>query len=127
MKTFLISKCERDNVKVWGAIITGLHPKYKFNRDFKSQRFLNDCSSKHAYYDYYIEVEENEIVECCIKSDYKHEKCFYILKDNEFKEIKEKDVYDYFQGYNLKKCKVCNNVIINKDSRCSNCNSFVGV
>jgi len=92
IKTYTIEKNVRDNIKVWGAIIVGLHPKYNFNRVFSSYRYLNDCSSKHAYYDYYIDVEENQIIEIGIKSQYKNKRLYYHLNNGQFVCIKQEDV-----------------------------------
>jgi len=94
IKTFIIEKNLRDNIKCWGAIITGKDPKYRFERKFTSYRYLHDCSSKFAYYNYYIDVEEGQIIETAIKSQYKNKRYYYILKNGEFKKISQEEVME---------------------------------
>lgn len=90
--TMPIIERERDNVKVWGAIITGLDKKYGFKREFKSYRYINDCSSKHAYYNYYIDAEEGQIIEIGINSAYKNKRYYYICKKGEFESIEVEEI-----------------------------------
>lgn len=98
IKTFCIEKNVRDNIKVWGAIITGKHEKYVFDRDFKYYRYLSDCSSKHAYYNYYIDVEEGQYFEIGIKNKYKNKRYYYRLENGEFIPMKQEEVAEVFKG-----------------------------
>lgn len=98
MKMLAIDKHISEKIKVWGAIITGLDEKYGLKRVFKSYRHLNDCSSRIVYYNYYIDVEENEIVEIGIKSSYKNKRYYYKLKNEEFISISIDDILKYFSG-----------------------------
>lgn len=82
IKTIKLEGCVRDNIKIWGAKIIGVDRKYGFKREFKSFRYLNYCSSNFAYYDYYIDVEENDIIEVGEKSKFKNKRIYYIFKDN---------------------------------------------
>ena len=102
MKTLTIVKSERDNVKVWGAIIIGLNQKYGFEREFKSYRYLNNCSSKHAYYDYYINVEEGQFVETRETGAYKRRGNYYQLKNGEFISISPDEISNFFRKENEK-------------------------
>lgn len=90
--TFTIEKNVRDNIKVWGAIIIGKHPQYIFARDFKSYRYLSDCSSRCAYYNYYIDIEEGQIFEIGIKSKYKNKRQYYMVVNGEFKSMTQEEV-----------------------------------
>ena len=85
--TYCITENERDNVKVWGAIIEGKDKKYGFKRNFKSYRHLISCSSKHAYYNYYIDIPENAIVEVRITGMYKKKSWFIKNENGIFKNI----------------------------------------
>jgi hypothetical protein len=96
-KTMTIETGVRDNIKVWGAIITSLDPKYSFKREFKSYRHMNSCSSKHAYYDYFIDVEEGQFVETSESSQYKNKRYYYHLVNGEFISVDPKDIILYFQ------------------------------
>ena len=98
MKTFTIVKNERDNINVYGAIILGLDKKFGFARDFISYRYLNDCSSKHAYYDYYIDVSEGQFFEIQFKSAYKFKRYYYQLINGEFIETTTKNIIDFFEN-----------------------------
>ena len=69
---------------------------YGFKREFKSYRYLNDCSSRHAYYDYYIDVEEGQYFETAETSSYKNKRHYFILKDGEFKAVTSKDIMEYY-------------------------------
>ena len=98
MKTYVITKNERDNVKVYGAIILGLDKKFGFARDFTSYRYLNDCSSKHAYYDYYIDVNEGQFFEIQFKSAYKFKRYYCQLLNNEFISITSEEIKNFFEN-----------------------------
>lgn len=97
-QTFKIDEYIRDNIKVWGAIITGIDKKYGFKRKFKSYRYINDCSSKHVYYDYYIDVEEGQFFETGMKSAYKNKRYYYQLKDGNFNNVTAKEIMEFFNG-----------------------------
>jgi len=96
IQTFTIEKNVRDNIKVWGAIIKGKDKKYTFSRDFKSYRYLSDCSSRHAYYDYYIDIEDRQIFEIGIKSKYKNKRHFYTFINGDFKSMTQEEVVRFF-------------------------------
>ena len=97
MKTFTITKNERDNVNVYGAIILGLDKKFGFKREFSSYRYLNDCSSKHAYYDYYIDVSEGQFIEVQFKSAYKFKRYYYQLYNGKFIDTTSENIIDFFE------------------------------
>lgn len=91
-KTYTIDINVRDNKKVWGAIITGLSKKYMFKREFKSYRYLHDTSSKHVYYNYYIDVKEGDFFEISGKS---HK--YMQLKNDEFVTVKPEEIKAYYE------------------------------
>jgi hypothetical protein len=98
MKTLTIEKSVRDNIKVRSAIIIGLNQRYGFERKFSGYRYINDCSSKHVYYDYYINAEEGDFIETCIKSSYKNKRAYFKLVNNEFISITTKEISNYFRN-----------------------------
>lgn len=94
--TYCIYRNVRDNIKVWGAIIDGLHPEYRFKRNFVSYPYLVDCSSKFAYYDYFIDVEEGQYFEIGKKSKYKNERSYYKRVHNDFIRITSYEIVREF-------------------------------
>lgn len=98
IETIKIKGYVRDNIKIWGAKITGLDKKYGFKREFTSYKFLNDCSSRYAYFDYYIDVEENDIIEIAEKSFYKNKRSYYIFKNDKLHNINTEDIIKIFGG-----------------------------
>lgn len=95
--TYTIEKGLRDNIKCWGAIITGLDKKFGFKREFKSYRYTNDVSSKHAYYDYYIDVGEGQFFETGLSGSYKKDRKYFQVKNGEIIAIKAEKVVEGFK------------------------------
>ena len=92
-KTYTIIEEERDNIKAWGAIITGLDNKYGFQRKFQSYRHVAHTSSKHSYYNYYIDVEEGQFIE--VNNRKRRE--FYKLEDGKFIKTTPEEIKEYYE------------------------------
>jgi len=83
--------------KFYIAEITGTDPKYKYKREFLDRNTDYNSSSKTTWYSYSATIKKDGIYEFVESNAYKSNKEYFVIKNGERKDIKQKEIEDYLK------------------------------